>query len=44
MLRLKAYIGIKTYTVRGGLKEAKAVWPAIVDEATFKRVNKQLDY
>jgi hypothetical protein len=43
MLRLKAYIGIKTYTQKGELKEAKAVWPPLIDIHTFRRVGKQLD-
>ncbi len=43
MLRLKAYVGIKTYTQKGETKEVKAVWPPIIDVHTFKRVNKQLD-
>lgn len=43
ILRQKAYVGIKTYTHRGEKKETKAVWPAIIDDVTFARVNKQLD-
>jgi site-specific DNA recombinase len=43
ILRNKAYIGIKSYSFRGEKKEAKAVWPAIIDVATFERVGKVLD-
>lgn len=43
MLRNKAYIGIKEYTHRGERREAKAVWPAIIDEVTFQRVGKILE-
>lgn len=43
MLRNKAYLGIKKYRSKGEEKEAKAVWPAIVDEATFHRAGKLLD-
>ena len=43
MLRLKAYIGIKTFTHKGEVHEVKAVWPPIIDRATFIKVNKQLD-
>jgi site-specific DNA recombinase len=42
MLRNKAYIGIKTYSNKGEIKEAKAVWDAIVDEVVFLRVNEML--
>jgi Recombinase zinc beta ribbon domain len=37
------YIGVKAYTVKDETKEAKAVWPAIVDAATFAHANKRLD-
>lgn len=43
MLRNKVYIGIKCYTVKGESKEAKAVWPAIIDAVTFERVGQVLD-
>ncbi len=43
ILRNKAYIGIKAYHVRGEVKEAKAIWPAIINEATFIRVGRLLD-
>lgn len=42
LLRNKAYLGIKTYNVKGEELEAKAVWEPIIDEATFKRVQKIL--
>ncbi len=42
ILRNKAYIGVKTYTVRGEKREAKAVWPVIIDESTFTRVGEIL--
>jgi len=43
ILRNKAYIGVKIYSVKGEQKETKAVWPAIIDEVTFQRVGKILD-
>jgi len=43
MLRLKAYIGIKTYVQKEEMRETKAVWPPIIDESTFNRVGKLLD-
>ena len=43
MLRNKAYIGVKVYSVKDEAKESKAVWPAIIDEVTFQRVGKILD-
>ncbi len=43
MLRNKAYIGIKVFTFKEEQKEAKAVWPAIIDEVIFKRVGEILD-
>ena len=42
ILRLKAYIGIKTFTVKCEAFEATAVWPAIIDEVTFARAGKIL--
>lgn len=44
MLRNKAYIGIKVYFVKKEKREAKAVWPAIIDADTFYRVGKILDH
>jgi site-specific DNA recombinase len=38
----KAYLGIRRYFVKGVPKEAKAVWPAIIDEDTYARVQAQL--
>lgn len=43
MLRNKAYLGIKKYRFKGEEREAKAVWEAIVSEATFQRAGKLLD-
>lgn len=40
MLRNKAYLGIKVYTHKGESKEAKAVWPPIIDRVMFNRVGK----
>jgi hypothetical protein len=37
ILRNKAYVGIKSYTNKGELNEAPAVWEAIIDPVTFKR-------
>lgn len=42
IIRNKAYIGIKTYTQKGELKEVKAVWLPIVDEMIFERANEKL--
>jgi site-specific DNA recombinase len=38
ILRNKAYVGIKCYIQKGELKEAPAVWEAIIDPVTFERV------
>lgn len=43
LLRNKVYIGVKVYTYRGEQREAKAVWPSIIDEGTFHRIGKILD-
>jgi site-specific DNA recombinase len=43
MLRNKAYLGIKVFHHKGELKQAKAVWPAIIDEVTFTRAGQMLD-
>ncbi len=40
MLRNKAYVGIKKCRAHGEIKEAKAVWPAIVEDSTFLRAGK----
>ena len=42
MLRNKAYIGVKVFTIKGEIQEAPAVWPAIIDETTFARAGKML--
>lgn len=38
ILRNKAYAGIKAYLVKEETKEVPAVWEAIIDPVTFKRV------
>lgn len=38
ILRNKAYMGIKSYKLRGEIKEVPAMWEPIVDPVTFKRV------
>ncbi|MDD4974832.1 MAG: recombinase zinc beta ribbon domain-containing protein [Bacteriovorax sp.] len=38
ILRNPTYLGIKFYKIRGVLKEVPAVWEAIIDPITFKRV------
>jgi site-specific DNA recombinase len=38
ILRNKSYLGIKSYKLRGELKEVPAAWDAIIDPTTFKRV------
>lgn len=43
MLRNKAYLGIKKYRFKGEEREAKATWPAIIEEVTFHRAGKLLD-
>ncbi len=43
LLRNKVYIGVKVYSYRGEVREAKAVWPSIVDEGTFQRIGKILE-
>ena len=43
ILRNKIYLGIKVYKHKGEVKEAKAVWPALVDEVSFQRIGKNLD-
>ncbi|MCO5144149.1 MAG: recombinase family protein [Oligoflexia bacterium] len=43
LLRNKVYIGVKVYTYRGEVRESKAVWPSIIDEATFHRIGTILD-
>ena len=43
ILRNKAYVGIKVYNHKGETKEAKAIWPAIIDEVTYNRAGEVLD-
>lgn len=43
ILRNKSYLGIKVYRAKGETRETKAVWPAIVDEDSFRRAGKLLD-
>lgn len=38
VLRNKAYLGVKSYKLRGEVKEVQAMWDAIIDPITFKRV------
>jgi site-specific DNA recombinase len=38
MLRNKAYLGLRVYQVKSEERTSKAVWPAIIDEQTFSRV------
>ncbi len=42
ILRSKTYIGVKRYQHQGEEREAKAVWPAIVDNVVFQRANEVL--
>lgn len=42
ILRNKAYAGIKVYKEKGIEKTAKAVWPPIIDENVFNRVQEIL--
>lgn len=42
LIRNKVYVGIKPYTIKGEAMESKAVWDAIIDEATFERANNLL--
>jgi hypothetical protein len=41
-LRNKAYLGIKTYKVKGEEFESKAVWEPVIDSVTFARAQKIL--
>ncbi len=38
ILKNKSYVGIKVYSTKTGQSEVKAVWPAIIDETLFYRV------
>ena len=42
IIKNKAYIGVKTYNVRGEVREAKAVWEPIIDDKTFFRAQEIL--
>lgn len=42
LLRNKVYLGIKRFSVKGEEREVKAVWEPLIDEMTFKRVQKIL--
>src|SRR5690606_33261499 len=42
MLRNPTYLGVKVYHHKGERRETRAVWEAIVDEATFRRANDKL--
>lgn len=42
ILQNKAYLGIQVYNQKGERKEVHAVWNAIIDEITSKRVNDKL--
>lgn len=42
IIKNKAYIGVKTYQVRGETREAKAVWSPIIDEQVFARAHEIL--
>jgi len=45
LLKNKVYIGIKTYKDKNNeALEVKAVWPSIVDDETFERVQKTLSF
>ncbi len=38
ILKNKAYIGVRTFNIKGELKEAKALWEPLVDPELFDRV------
>lgn len=42
ILKNKAYIGIKIYSVKGEERESQAIWEPIVDEITFDLANEKL--
>lgn len=42
LLKNKAYIGTRVFSVKGGHEEVPAVWPAIIDAELFDRANKML--
>jgi len=43
ILKNKAYIGIRVYKTKDGIKEAKAVWESIIEPVMFDRVQKILE-
>ena len=43
ILSNKCYIGVVTYSTGNEQKEAKAVWPKLINKTTFNRVQKQLE-
>ncbi len=43
ILRNKIYVGVKRFKVKDEWHEAKAVWPAIIDDVSFQRAGKMLD-
>ncbi len=42
ILTNKSYIGVKVFSTKSGKKESKAMWPAIIDETLFFRVQEKL--
>ncbi|NOT78971.1 MAG: recombinase family protein [Bacteriovoracaceae bacterium] len=42
ILTNKAYIGVKVFKTKEGIKTSKACWDAIIDEVTFARVQEKL--
>ncbi len=42
ILTNKAYIGVKVFKTKEGIKTSKASWDAIIDEVTFARVQEKL--
>lgn len=38
ILKNKAYIGVRVFKTKEGVKETPAIWESIVDETTFRRV------
>lgn len=43
LLRSKFYLGVKTFTQNGELKETQAVWAPIIDRETFDKANEILN-
>lgn len=42
LLTNPAYAGIRTYKTKHEVKETKAVWPALIDESTFRKTQERL--